>query len=78
MQSKIYRDGPFEYGYVRSPKQLNCTMLPTFRPHWWAQYLRDGTSEIFNTKAECLAWIAEWREIWRDNARFIKEQRESK
>ena len=53
----------FEYGYVRSRKQLNCIMLPQFEPHWWAQYLGDGTDATFKTKAECIAWIDSWNEI---------------
>jgi hypothetical protein len=52
----------FEYGYIRSEKQLVGKMFH-FRPHWWAQYLGDGTEETFNTKAEAVAWIKEWDEI---------------
>ena len=60
---KIYNVPGFEYGYVRSQKQMYGTMGPSFQPHWWVQYLGDGQSRMFNTKAECLAWIKEWDEI---------------
>lgn len=52
----------FEYGYVRKESELSGRMY-NFRPHWWAQYLDDGTSDIFDTKAECLAWMKSWNEI---------------
>jgi len=59
---KIYYVEGFEYGYIRSPKDICGTMHP-FRPHWWIQYLGNGQSTICNTKAECLAWIKEMEEI---------------
>ena len=60
---KIYNAPSFEYGYVRSQKQMYGTMGSSFQPHWWVQYLGDGQSRMFDTKAECLAWIKEWDEI---------------
>ena len=61
-ESKIYKVAGFEYAYIRSPKDMAGTMYP-FRPHWWAQYLGNGESAMFDTKAECLAWIKEWDAI---------------
>jgi hypothetical protein len=60
--SKIYTVSGFEFGYIKSPKDICGTMHP-FRPHWWIQYLGNGQSEIFDTKQECLNWIKEWEEI---------------
>ena len=62
-QGKIHDAPGFEYAYIRSPKQIAGTMGPSFQPHWWVQHLGDGQSRIFDTKAECLAWIKEWDEI---------------
>ena len=59
---KDYRNGKFEYCYVRSAKELVGTMLP-FRPHWEVWYCADGTMEICNSRAECEQWIKEFREI---------------
>ncbi len=56
------KDGCFEWGYVDDPSQwIGPTQM--FWPHWWAQYLGDGTMMTFTTKKECLAWIKEWDEI---------------
>jgi hypothetical protein len=59
---KIYNVPGFQFAYVRSPKDMYGTMYP-FRSHWWAQYMRDGQSAIFDTKPECLAWIKSWDDI---------------
>ena len=55
----------FEYGYIAKASQMTGRMEPEFRPHWWAQYLGDGTQGMFDTKKECLAWIRGWKEIAR-------------
>jgi hypothetical protein len=60
--SKIYDVPYFQYAYVRTQKDMYGTMYP-FQPHWWVQYLGNGASARFDTKAECLAWIKEWDEI---------------
>ena len=59
---KIYNVPGFQFAYVRSPKDMYGTMYP-FRSHWWAQYMGDGQSAIFDTKPECLAWIKSWDQI---------------
>lgn len=59
---KIYNVPGFQFAYVRSPKDMYGTMYP-FRSHWWAQYMGDGQSAIFDTKPECLAWIKSWNDI---------------
>jgi hypothetical protein len=62
IKSKIYYLDGFEYAYIRTQKDMYGTMHP-FQAHWWVQYLGDGQSAMFDTKAECLAWIKEWEEI---------------
>jgi hypothetical protein len=59
---KIYNVPYFQYAYIRTPKDISGTM-GEFKPHWWVQYLGNGAYEMFDTKAECLAWIKEWDEI---------------
>ena len=59
---KIYDVPYFQYAYVRTQKDMYGTMYP-FQPQWWVQYLGNGASARFDTKAECLAWIKEWDEI---------------
>lgn len=54
------KDRAFEYGFVRSPSGMVGRMEP-FRPHWWAQYLGDGTQETFDSRLECISWIRSWR-----------------
>jgi hypothetical protein len=60
---KIYNVPYFQFGYVRTQKDMYGTMGPSFEPHWWVQYLGNGQSAMFETKAECLQWIKEWDEI---------------
>ena len=45
---KIYNAPGFQYGYVRSQKEMYGTMGPSFQPHWWAQYLGNGQSAMFD------------------------------
>ena len=59
---KIYNVPHFQFAYIRTPKDMNGTMYQ-FQPHWWVQYLGNGQSATFDTKAECLQWINEWNEI---------------
>ncbi len=59
---KIYNVPGFQFAYIRSPKDRYGTMH-NFAPHWWAQYMGDGQSAIFDTKPECLAWIKSWNDI---------------
>ena len=61
--SKIYDVPYFQYAYIRTQKDMYGTMGPSFEPHWWVQYLGNGQSETFGTKAECLAWIKSWDDI---------------
>lgn len=51
------RDGAFNYGFVAKAGDMAGRMFPSFRPHWWAQRLSDGDSEIFDTRAQCRAWM---------------------
>jgi hypothetical protein len=61
-KSKIYNVPGFQFAYIRTPKDRYGTMQ-NFAPHWWAQYMGDGQSAIFDTKPECLAWIKSWDQI---------------
>ena len=60
--SKVYKVPGFEFGYIKSKKDMAGTM-GDFQPHWWVQYLGNGASERFDTKQQCLDWIKEWNEI---------------
>ena len=62
-KSYIMRKGGFEYGYISKESEMIGKMEPVFRPHWWAQYLSDGTSQIFSTKKQMLDWIKGWSSI---------------
>jgi hypothetical protein len=66
--SKIYNVPYFQFAYVRTQKDMYGMMHP-FQPHWWVQYLGNGASAMFDTKAECLAWIKEWDEIGEEQAK---------
>jgi hypothetical protein len=63
--SKVYttKNKLFQYGYVAKASDMCGKMEPEFEPHWWAQYLGDGITAHFNTRAETLAWIRSWEEI---------------
>lgn len=56
---KIHQLDGFEFSYVRTPKDMTGTLRP-FYPHWWVQYLADGQSWRFDTKAQVLEWIELW------------------
>jgi len=60
--SKVYTVSGFEFGYIKSAKDMAGTMSD-FEPHWWVQYLGNGESSRFSTKQECLDWIKEWNEV---------------
>ncbi|NBV78011.1 hypothetical protein EBR66_07635 [bacterium] len=76
-KAKVYKMGAFQYGYVSKPSQISGRMEP-FRPHWWAQYMGDGTDEIFKTKKQALAWIKEWNEIGKNPPMYAHHLYEKK
>jgi len=61
---RIRRKGAFDYGYVSRPSQMYGKLEP-FKTFWWAMRKADCTSEQFDTRKECLAWIKSWDEIGR-------------
>jgi hypothetical protein len=52
----------FDCGYCATKEQMCGTMHPEFSPFWEAQYLGDGTFEMFTTVKECQTWIRGWGE----------------
>ena len=58
----ITKDKWFEYGYTATPDQFVGKLEP-WRPHWWAQYLGDGTLGIFDSRADMREWMRKWHEI---------------
>ena len=47
----------FDCGHCAKAEEMNGKMLPEFSPFWEAQYLGDGTFEMFSTVKECQTWI---------------------
>lgn len=52
----------FDTLFIAKPEDMAGTLTP-FRPVWDAQYLGDGTSEIFDDIKECQAWVRQWDDI---------------
>ena len=52
----------FDCGFVGSPADMVGKMTP-FKPHWEAQYLGDGTLDIFDTPEEAAEWIRNFYDI---------------
>ena len=46
----------FDCYFVGSPADMFGKLEP-FKPHWEAQYLGDGTADIFDTPEEAAEWI---------------------
>lgn len=52
----------FDIGFIAKPEDMTGTLTP-FSPCWSAQYLGDGTAELFDDIKECQTWVREWDDI---------------
>ena len=50
----------FDCEYCAKEEDFIGRMGPVFRPHWYAAYLGDLTSDIFDNTKECQTWIRSW------------------
>lgn len=55
-------DGAFEYGYIRSPRDVVGKIEP-FAQGWHVQKLSNGESSFEATREGVFRWIADWYDI---------------